>query len=82
MIRRKWNASLDDPARLPAMVRAAFRAMTTGRPGATHLALPFDTQKGLTDNSEIWADERHRQYPAERAAPDPDAVAEAESATH
>lgn len=73
----KWNASLDDPARLPAMVRTAFRAMTTGRPGAVHLALPFDTQKGITDNSEIWADERHRAYPAERAAPDPEAIDEA-----
>ncbi len=70
----KWNASLDDAARLPAMVRAAFRAMTTGTPGATHLALPFDTQKGPVDEAEIWADERHRSYPAERAAPDPDAV--------
>jgi acetolactate synthase-1/2/3 large subunit len=73
----KRNASLDDASRLPAMVRAAFRAMTTGRPGATHLALPFDTQKGLVDPSEIWADERHRHFPAEPAAPDPDAIAEA-----
>ncbi|WP_171172706.1 thiamine pyrophosphate-binding protein [Ruegeria sp. HKCCA0370] len=70
----KWNASLDDAARLPAMVRAAFRAMTTGTPGATHLALPFDTQKAQVDDAEIWADERHRSYPAERAAPDPDAI--------
>ncbi len=70
----KWNATLDDSAHLPAMVRAAFRAMTTGRPGATHLALPFDTQKGLVEPSEIWADERHRAYPAERTAPDPIAI--------
>lgn len=70
----KWNASLDDAARLPAMVRAAFRAMTTGTPGATHLALPFDTQKGQVDEAEIWADTRHRTYPAERAAPDADAI--------
>ncbi|MFZ2103253.1 MAG: thiamine pyrophosphate-binding protein [Oricola sp.] len=73
----KWNASLDDASRLPAMVRAAFRAMTTGRPGATHLALPFDTQKGLVDPAEVWADERHRAFPAERAAPEPEAIAEA-----
>ncbi len=73
----KWNASLDDAARLPAMVRTAFRAMTTGTPGATHLALPFDTQKAQVDEAEIWADDRHRSYPAERAAPDPDAVTEA-----
>ncbi|WP_170603926.1 thiamine pyrophosphate-binding protein [Ruegeria arenilitoris] len=70
----KWNASLDDAARLPAMVRAAFRAMTTGTPGAAHLALPFDTQKAPVDEAEIWADARHRSFPAERAAADPDAV--------
>lgn len=70
----KWNTSLDDASRLPAMVRTAFRAMTTGRPGAAHLALPFDTQKAPVDEAEIWADERHRTFPAERAAPDPDAI--------
>ena len=73
----KWNASLDDAARLPAMVRAAFRAMTTGRPGAAHLALPFDTQKNAVDEAEIWADSKHRSFPAERAAPDPVAISEA-----
>ena len=73
----KWNASLDDAARLPAMMRAAFRAMTTGRPGAVHLALPFDTQKAPVDAGEIWADARHRAFPAERAAADPEAVREA-----
>jgi len=67
----KWNASLDQSARLPAAVRQAFRAMTTGRPGAVHLALPFDTQRGEVDPAEIWADPRHSAFPAERAAPDP-----------
>ncbi|WP_170759814.1 thiamine pyrophosphate-binding protein [Ruegeria lacuscaerulensis] len=70
----KWNTSLDDATRLPAMVRAAFRAMTTGTPGATHLALPFDTQKGQVDEAEIWADARHCSYPTERAAPDQAAI--------
>lgn len=70
----KWNASLDQPSRLPAMVRAAFRAMTTGTPGAAHLALPFDTQKAPVDEAEIWGDPRHRRFPAEPAGPDPDAV--------
>ncbi|MCB1471663.1 MAG: thiamine pyrophosphate-binding protein [Rhodobiaceae bacterium] len=70
----KWNTSLDDAARLPAMVRAAFRAMTTGTPGAAHLALPFDTQKGETDPGEVWADARHQQFPALPAGPDHDAI--------
>jgi acetolactate synthase-1/2/3 large subunit len=73
----KWNASLDDASRLPAMMRTAFRAMTTGRPGAVHLALPFDTQKAPVDAAEIWADPRHRTFPAERAGPDPAAIDEA-----
>ena len=76
----KWNASLDDPARLPAMVRAAFRSMTTGRPGAAHLAFPFDTQKGHVDPQEVWADERHATFPAEPGGPDPAAVTAAADA--
>ncbi|MCB2135681.1 MAG: thiamine pyrophosphate-binding protein [Rhodobacteraceae bacterium] len=73
----KWNASLDQASALTAMVRKAFRVMTTGRPGAVHLALPFDTQKAPVEESAIWADPRHRTFPAERTAPDPDAIAEA-----
>ena len=65
----KWNASLDDSNRLPSMVRAAFRAMTTGTPGSAHLALPFDTQQGSVEASEVWADARHQNFPAERTAP-------------
>ncbi len=83
----KWNASLDDAARLPSAMRQAFRAMTTGRPGAVHLALPIDTQKGAVPESEIWADARHRSFPAERTGPDPahiraaaDVLADAQSA--
>jgi acetolactate synthase I/II/III large subunit len=70
----KWNTSLDDATRLPAMMRSAFRAMSTGRPGAVHLALPFDTQKAEVEGDEIWADERHRSFPSERPGPDPDAI--------
>ena len=73
----KWNASLDQAARLPAMVRAAFRAMTTGRPGAVHLALPFDTQKAAVDPNEMWFDPRHQTFPAERAGAAPEAIAAA-----
>jgi acetolactate synthase I/II/III large subunit len=70
----KWNASIDNAAKLPEMVRAAFRAMTTGRPGSAHIALPFDTQKNATNPSDVWADPRHTTFPTERAAPDPDAI--------
>ncbi len=67
----KWNAVLSDAARLPAAMRQAFRAMTTGRPGAVHLAFPFDVQKAEVPEAEIWANPRHRSFPASRAAPDP-----------
>ena len=62
----KWNASLDDAAGLPASVRKAFRTMTTGRPGAVHLAFPFDTQKITLDEHQVWAEKRHTHFPAER----------------
>jgi len=70
----KWNASLDDATRLPAMVRAAFRAMTTGTPGAAHLALPFDTQKAAVDPGKVWADPNHATFPAQPSAADPAAI--------
>lgn len=76
----KWNASIDNAGRLPAMVRAAFRAMTSGTPGAAHLAFPFDTQKGEVEPSEIWADPAHRAYPAMRHGPDPQAISAAADA--
>ncbi|MEM6825097.1 MAG: thiamine pyrophosphate-binding protein [Pseudomonadota bacterium] len=67
----KWNAVLSDARRLPATFRATFRAMVTGRPGAAHLAFPFDVQKAPVPEDEIWADPTHRTFPAGRAAPDP-----------
>ncbi|MEC7243800.1 MAG: thiamine pyrophosphate-binding protein, partial [Pseudomonadota bacterium] len=73
----KWNDSLDKASSLPAQIRAAFRAMTTGRPGAAHLALPFDTQKAEVDPEDIWAEPRHQTFPSERSAPDPAAIEEA-----
>ena len=62
---------------MPATIRRAFREMTTGRPGATHLAFPFDTQKAETPLEAIWVEEAHQTFPATRTAPDPGAVAEA-----
>jgi thiamine pyrophosphate-dependent acetolactate synthase large subunit-like protein len=47
----KWNGVIDRADRLPETVRAAFRAMTSGKPGAAHLALPFDTQKDASVHS-------------------------------
>ncbi len=65
----KWNAVLNRSDMLPDMVRAAFRAMTTGRPGAAHLGFPIDVQRDPVDPDTIWAEPRHAAYPAFPAAP-------------
>jgi len=67
----KWNAVLDRPADIPRTLRAAFEAMTTGRPGAAHIALPFDVQNGPVERSEVWADPTLGAFPSRRTAPDP-----------
>ncbi len=70
----KWNGVIDRAEKLPNMVRAAFRAMTTGRPGAAHLSLPFDVQTAPVPEREIWAQAEHGRFPAWRTGPDPAAV--------
>jgi acetolactate synthase-1/2/3 large subunit len=67
----KWNAVLDRSADIPRALREAFEAMTTGRPGAAHIALPFDVQNGPVERSELWADPTLGSYPSRRTAPDP-----------
>ena len=66
----KWNGVISQASMLPRMVRAAFRAMTTGRPGSAHLGLPFDVQKGAVLPDDVFADPAHGTYPAWPAAPD------------
>ncbi len=73
----KWNTVIASATRLPQSVREAFSQMTTGRPGAAHLALPFDVQTQRVDASEIWADPALGVYPARRQAADPAPIAAA-----
>ena len=70
----KWNTVIKQAAHIPRMVRKAFRAMTTGRPGAAHLGLPYDIQYDEVDPADIWADEALHSYPAYPVAPEPGAV--------
>jgi len=70
----KRSEVIDRADRLPEAVRRAFRAMTTGRPGAAHLGLPFDVQNGEVDESSVWAQAELGSYPARREAPDAEAV--------
>ncbi len=76
----KWNAVIDQAARVPDTVRSAFRHMTTGRTGAAHIGFPFDVQKGPVDAELIWAEEALGGYPAWRAVPNDKEVADAADA--
>lgn len=73
----KWNRVIDQAADLPKTVRAAFRAMSTGKPGSAHIGLPFDVQQKPVDESEIWADAALGHFPAQRTGPDADSIANA-----
>jgi len=70
----KWNAVLDRAADIPRVFRQAFEAMTSGRPGAAHIALPFDVQSAPVDAADVWADPSLGIVPSRRVAPDPEMV--------
>lgn len=70
----KWNTVIRRADHVPRMVRAAFRAMVTGRPGAAHIGLPYDIQYDAVDPADIWADPALQTFPAYRAAPAPGAM--------
>ena len=76
----KWNAVIDRADKLPEMVRNAFREMTSGKPGAAHLGLPFDVQNGPVQETAVWAEADLGRYPSRRSGPDPDAVKRAAAA--
>src|SRR5678815_3813880 len=73
----KWNRVLDRAQDIPRVFRAAFNQMTAGRPGAAHIALPFDVQNGSVERADVWGDTSLGRYPARRVAPDPYFVARA-----
>lgn len=73
----KWNTRIERADQIPHALRSAFRAVTTGRPGAAHIALPYDIQKHTLDAGDLWAQPGHEVFPALRSAPDPAAVDEA-----
>jgi acetolactate synthase-1/2/3 large subunit len=70
----KWNAVADHVEHIPDLFRRAFRAMTTGRPGAAHIGLPYDLQKQTLDPALIWAQAEHSRFPAFRTGPDPSTI--------
>ena len=76
----KFNTVIKRADHIPRMVRAAFRAMTTGRPGAAHLGLPYDIQYDPVDATDLWADPAHARFPAHPTAPAPGAIEAAATA--
>ncbi|MEN3352415.1 MAG: acetolactate synthase large subunit [Betaproteobacteria bacterium] len=76
----KWNTVCDRAEQIPQAIRSAFREMTTGRPGAAHIALPYDVLKQSVDASDLWAQSGHDRYPAWRYVAEPSALAAAAEA--
>ena len=62
------HAVLDRAEDMPPAFRAAFGQITTGRPGAAHIALPFDVQNGSVKRSEIWGDAKLWPLPGRAAS--------------
>ena len=76
----KWNRVLDRAQDIPETLRTAFRQMTTGRPGAAHIGLPFDVQQGVVEADAIRCDPTLGRFPAWPSAPDPTAIVAAAEA--
>lgn len=73
----KWHSSIDRAADVSPLVRRAFREMTTGRPGAVQLRLPYDVQKEEAAEPSAEADARFGEYPAERTEPNAESILQA-----
>lgn len=76
----KWNTVCQHADQVPQAIRAAFRAMTTGRPGAAHIGLPYDVLKQPVNAAELWTQPGHESYPAWRSGADPAAIRAAATA--
>src|SRR5215218_7821871 len=72
----KFNATVDDVARFPDMVRQAFRVATTGTPGPVHLQ--FRGNEGQVDLEEAelepLVEEKFARVPPFRPEPDRESV--------
>jgi acetolactate synthase-1/2/3 large subunit len=68
----KWNAVVNDPRRMPDLVRRAFREMLSGRPGPVHLDIPQDVLSASCEMSDDQLDlppSRYRLMAGPRPAP-------------
>src|SRR5262245_8775650 len=72
----KFNATVDDVARFPDMVRQAFRVATSGTPGPVHLQFRGNEGQVDLDEAEMepLVEERFAHVPSFRPAPDHESV--------
>ncbi len=72
----KMNATVDDVARIPDMVRQAFRTATTGAPGPVHLQFRGNEGQVDVEEAEIEAlvEQQFALVPPFRPAPQPEQV--------
>ena len=70
----KWNKVIDRADEIPGVFRAAFRNMTSGRPGAAHIGLPYDVQRDPVDEEEVYGDLSLGIFPSRRFGPDPASI--------
>ena len=75
----KFNAHVDHIARLPDMLRQAFREATTGAPGPVHLQIGGHHAESIMTEAELElvVEDRYRQVPPFRPAADDSLVREA-----
>ena len=73
----KWNTTIHLAQQIPSAIRTAFREMTTGRPGTTHICFPHDVQKHEVSQTELWAQDGHETFPAQRFIPSEPAIQKA-----
>ena len=68
----KFNAKVEDPERLPDLLRQAFRAATTGSPAPTHLEIRGALGDSLDVEGDytLIAEMQHARVPAYRPVPD------------
>ncbi len=70
----KWTTKVKTSEGLPDALRRALRLSTSGRPGATHLALPADVLAGDIGAASVHTDPLWGSAPAAPVRPDPAAI--------
>lgn len=64
----KDTYTVNKAAELPHLLRRAFRAATTGRPGPVHIRIPCDIQDCDVADGEVWTQPRYGSFPGCRCA--------------